>query len=126
MKHRNGGKMCGRHTTCTDLTARVVDVLTRLDFIRKASLGKMKKTSGNCGTYVKIEEAPPGRLILMVKQPHVIQELNIYTDDLKSAQQAIVQVLTEHKIPVPYATDLKAAQQNIVQESFNRKIPVFA
>lgn len=118
MKHRNGGKICGRHITCTDLTARVVDALAHLDGIKKVSIGKIEKAGGNSGGYVKINQAPPGRLILVIKQPRIMQKVNVFASDLDAAQEMIIHVLVDRKIP--YLVDSEDKEKkNIVKNVLN-------
>lgn len=103
MPHRFGSKFRGTHTTCSDLAARVVDIVTKIQQVRGLSLGILQSGKGVTGGVqrVKIAETASG-LLLTVRQSRSVQDIRVFCEDLAGARLAIARALRDDDIPISF------------------------
>jgi len=102
-KHRDGGKMRGTHTTLTDLGAEVVDLIQKLGVVRGVSTGLCQAGKGVAGgcRKVKIVEGR-GHVILTVRQSHSVNEIRVFSGNLREAMFRIACTLRDNDIPISF------------------------
>ena len=103
MKHRDGGKFKGKHTTLIDLAAKVVDIADELPKVTGISAGYIQ--SGNAvsgGTRkVKIGEGK-GSILLTVRQSRSVQEIRVFSPDVEKTRLALARALRDQGIPISF------------------------
>lgn len=103
MPHRQDSKIRGGHTTCIELSGRVIDILSRLSCVSGISLGIIITGKSGVGgdSRVKIGDMS-GWLIVVVRQPGSIQELRVFTHKNSEAKLAISRALRNNHIPIHF------------------------
>ncbi|MFZ2226367.1 MAG: DUF2103 domain-containing protein [Candidatus Moraniibacteriota bacterium] len=91
--HRQGNKMGGRHTTVIDAAQKIVDLAQKMPEVKKVVAGYI--TSGIRGgkQHVKIE-GMVGGLLLKVRGSTCIQEVRVYSKNIKETQGKIERELS--------------------------------
>ena len=103
MKHRDGGKIRGKHTTLIDLAARVVDVADELPLVTGISAGYIQSGKAVSGgtRKVKIGEGR-GSILLTVRQSRSVQEIRIFSLDVRETKLALARALCDEDIPISF------------------------
>lgn len=86
--HRNGGKICGRHTTVSEHAIKVVDFVEKLPEVTRISIGRLTAGIKNAPHCIKLMERSGG-LLVKVRGSNTIQEFTIYSSDVKKTVDAI-------------------------------------
>ncbi len=95
------GQLRGNHRTLTDLALQVVDLAKTLPGVRGVSPGYIQAGKGGGKRKVKIADGK-GCLLLTVRQSHTIQEVRIFSLDLRATKLALARALRDQDIPISF------------------------
>jgi len=101
MKHRNGGKIRGGHTSLIDLADRVIGLIEPLPEVTGYSPGMLSLGKAHGSNKVKISTFDGG-LVLSVRQTASIQEVRVYGPDIAKARFAIACRLRDNDIAIGF------------------------
>jgi hypothetical protein len=86
--HRNGGKAGGRHTTIIDAAGEVFDFISSIPAVSNVTAGQIKSNLHTAPHRVTVKEIT-GCLSVKVRGTKCIQELMVYSKDLKGVQETL-------------------------------------
>lgn len=99
--HRAGKKFCGKHTTLSPATGKMVDYITKKCNNIKISLGTLK-----CGLrpskgrrWVKVQRLS-GCLLLKIRDNISVQTISIYANNQKNVLSALYEAAKKHNFAV--------------------------
>lgn len=103
MEHRSGRKFGGEHTTFTEMSSEIADMLIKLPEVEKISSGFIEAGigSGRGRRSVKIVD-DPGYILLKVKQSGSAQEVRIFTKDRQKVKLLLARYLRDRDIDIAF------------------------
>lgn len=103
MKHLDGRRIGGEHTTFIEMAADIASMLLKLPGVDKISPGYINAGigSGRGGRSVKIIDEV-GCVFLKVKQSGSSQEIRIFTKDPQNVKLELARWLRDHKIDISF------------------------
>lgn len=81
MKHKNGGKIGGRHTTLTEQAAKVVKLIEKQPEVKSICLSRLTAGIKNAKPRVMAKELSGG-IEVKVRSTNTIQEIMVYSKDI--------------------------------------------
>lgn len=108
MKHRQGGKFTGNHTTVTDLSGVVADIVVSIQHVTKCSLGVInngiKSAHGNIRVKILDEEGCETSVLLVVRGNTSKQELRVYVEHGRryDVKLALARILRDRNIAIGF------------------------
>lgn len=103
MKHRDGKKFRGGHTSLTDLAFEVVRIVERLPKVTGISPDYIELGKNVSGGSRKIKIADErGGILLTVRQSRSVQDVWVYSPDIQATKLALARALRDRRIPISF------------------------
>jgi hypothetical protein len=103
MSHRDGKKLRGTHTTCSNLSGRVYDIAIRIQEVTGVALGILESGKAVTGGSQKVKLGDmKGGLLLTVRQSRSVQEIRVYSTSVQAARLALARALRDEDIPIAF------------------------
>ncbi len=105
MAHFDGKRKRGGHTTCTDLSRRVIDLVLRVDG-STVSPGLIETGKGQAGGSQKVKIGDvQGGILLTVRQARSVQRLTVFSSNCALAKLQIARALRDDRIPISFSRE---------------------
>lgn len=99
VRHRQGGKFTGSHTTVTQAAGLVADIAARSPLVHKIAIGVIVPGKGGGARRIKITDREHA-MRLIVRGDGAIQELWIYSNDREQTKRIIAEGAKQESIAV--------------------------
>ncbi len=101
MKGRHGKDIRGDHSTLTDLSAQVVDIIRPLAQVRGIAPGVFDLGIPRGRQNVRIAHEA-GSILLTVRQASSVQQVKVFTGNIAVVKLAIARALRDRGIPISF------------------------
>ncbi len=99
---RSGGKFAPSHTTIIESAADFVDFANTCDLVTKITLGLIKGLPKSRGGIIKSIKCvhEPACLFIKVRGNRAIQEIRLFSDDVKTIESKILELAKKLKFRI--------------------------
>lgn len=103
MKHFDGKRSRGSHTSLIDLAKEVVEIADKIPGVTGIAPGYIRNGKAVAGGRQRVRIADEkGGMLLTVRQAQSVQDLRIYASDMEAAKLELARALRNEGIPISF------------------------